>query len=294
MIHDGGPARAFAEIMPSFGPREKPALTDDQIKKVIAYARTFCTEDSRWPSGDFNFARPMFTEKSFPEDESVLLTTVNTNGTGFSNHLIIEKRFGAITNIELRFRGAFKQQPGGSWIGSVGDTSFEFKRTVFLKNKTGSMVAWGNEVTFPTGDPTRGLGSGITKYESFLSYGQILPKLSFFQAQFGFEGPPFRRHQVPAELYLRSVAGKSFGQNRGFGRAWTPALEFVGIRALGPQKKVTWDTVPQLQVTLSQRQHMRLGMGVNIPTINKGSRTVQAMFYLLWDMFDGGFLEGWR
>lgn len=295
VIHDGGRARAFAEIMPSFGPREKPALTDDEIHRVIGYVRTFCEEDEKWPSGDFNFARPMFTEKAFPEDESVFMTQITTEGAaGVRNSLIIEKRFGAITNIELRFRGNFSKLPSGSWAGSVGDAAFELKRTVYLNNRTGSMLAWANEVIFPTGDPKRGFGNGITKYETFLSYGQILPKLAYLQTQVGFEGPPFRRHQTPAELYNRTVIGKAFAQNRGFGRSWTLAFETVSIRPLGPFQKWTVDAVPQMQVTLSKRQHMRLGAGVSIPAVNVGTRQTQVMFYLLWDMFDGNWNEGWR
>ena len=295
VIHDGGRARAFVEIMPSFGPPRNPALTDDEIRKVIAYVRTFCADDPKWPTGDFNFARPMFTEKAFPEDESVLMTAINTEGTpGVRHNLIVEKRFGAITNIELRFRGAFTQLPSGAWAGSIGDTSFEFKRSLLVKNRTGTLLAWGNEITLPTGDPARGLGSGITKLESFLSLGQILPRTSYVQAQIGIEGPPFHRHEVATELYSRTTVGKAFSQNRGFGRTWTLAGEMVAIRALGPFRQWTIDAVPQMQVTLSRRQHMRLGVGISIPAVNAGTRQTQVLFYLLWDMFDGSWNEGWR
>jgi mono/diheme cytochrome c family protein len=294
VIHRGGPIRAFVEIMPSFGPEKNPALTDDQIEKVIRYARSFCTDDEKWPSGEFNFARPMFTEKSFPEDEVVFINNFNLETPGVTNNLVIEKRFGAVTNIELRFRGAFKQLPAGNWIGSVGDTSFEFKRTIFLKNRTGTMLAWGNEITLPTGDPKRGLGSGITRYESFLSFGQVLPKKSYFQAQIGFEGPPFRRHDTRSELYSRTVMGKAFAFDKGYGRLFNVANEFVAVRSLGPRQSWTLDVVPQIQVTISRRQHMRLGVGVSVPAVNVGSRQAQLMTYLLWDVFDGGFFEGWR
>ena len=43
IIHQGGPARGFSEIMPSF----TEALKPDQIEKVIEYMRGFCRE--RWP-----------------------------------------------------------------------------------------------------------------------------------------------------------------------------------------------------------------------------------------------------
>ncbi|MEP7352592.1 MAG: cytochrome c [Acidobacteriota bacterium] len=296
VIHDGGKVRAFAPIMPSFGDASAPALTDQQIQNVIGHIRKFCTEDSHWPSGDFNFARPMFTEKSFPEDELVLMTTFNTNGQpGIVNNMIVEKRFGAIFNMETRFRGGFSKTAAGSWTGAVGDTSFEFKRSMWVHNKTGSMLAWGNEMIIPTGDPNRGSGgNGMFMLESFLSYGQILPKSSFLQAQVGVEAPPFHRHQNPMEVYWRTDIGKAFNQSRGFGRSWTLALETVGVRSLGPNNRLTVDLVPQMQVTLSKRQHMRLGMGYNVPTVNIGNRPQQFMFYLLWDTFDGGLKEGWK
>src|SRR5215510_13024443 len=46
-IHEGGPARGFVEIMPSFG----EALKADQIEKVIQYLREQCL-DSAWPRGE--------------------------------------------------------------------------------------------------------------------------------------------------------------------------------------------------------------------------------------------------
>jgi mono/diheme cytochrome c family protein len=295
VIHNGGPARAFSPIMPSFGPKENPALDDDQIEKVIRYARSLCTDDKKWPSGQFNFARPMVTEKSFPEDESVYMTTFNLDGTpGVTGNIIMEKRFGAITNIELRFRGAFRAEPTGGWSGAVGDTSLELKRTMFLNNRTGTMVAWGNEITLPTGDSKRGFGSGITKYESFVSLGQVLPRFSYIQTQFGFEGPPFRRHDTLSEFYSRTAIGKAFAGGGGYGRLFNVANEFIAIRYLGPRQTWTLDVIPQLQYTLSKRQHMRLGVGVRIPAINTGTRQTQLITYLLWDMFDGGFFEGWR
>ena len=293
VIHDGGRSRSFVEIMPSFGPRETPALSDEQIQKVIAYARKFCEEDPKWPSGDFNFARPMVTDKSFPEDEAVLLTSINTDGTGFDHELIVEKRFGAANNFEVRFRGAFAQTPAGSWIGAVGDTSLELKRVLFLRNWSGSILTWGNELNIPTGDSRRGLGSGVTSYESFLTFGQILPKTSFIQLEAGAEAP-FRRHQSPSEVFLRTAVGKAFMQDRGFGRAWSPGVELAATRAFASGRSWTLDLVPQLQMTLSKRQHIRLGMGVTVPVLNTTARTAQAMFYLLWDTFDGGLFEGWR
>ena len=89
-IHEGGAGRGFSEIMPSFA----EALTLDQIQKVMQYLRQQCSEP-KWPLGELNLPRPLVTEKAFPEDEWVLTSSINTNGTGdVSNALIYEKRFG--------------------------------------------------------------------------------------------------------------------------------------------------------------------------------------------------------
>jgi mono/diheme cytochrome c family protein len=97
IIHDGGPARGFSEIMPSW----KEALTTDQINKVIGFLRSRCEEEG-WPLGELNLPRTLFTEKAFPEDEWVLTTTVNTNGPGeVASALIYEKRFGRRNQLEF-------------------------------------------------------------------------------------------------------------------------------------------------------------------------------------------------
>ena len=52
IITNGGSARAFSQIMPSF----KDLLTQDQIGKAIDHLRSFCTEEA-WPRGNLNFPR---------------------------------------------------------------------------------------------------------------------------------------------------------------------------------------------------------------------------------------------
>jgi hypothetical protein len=54
-----------------------------------------------------------------------------------------------------------------------------------------------------------------------------------------------------------------------------------------------WDLAPQLQVTLNTRQHVMVNAAVVLPITQSGERDPQILFYLLWDWFDGGFLDGW-
>ena len=70
-------------------------------------------------------------------------------------------------------------------------------------------------------------------------------------------------------------------------------VELLGAREIKTGDTTKWDLVPELQVSLSQRQHILLNVGVRIPINDIEPRTTQIQFYLLWDLFDGGFLEGW-
>src|SRR6266436_1862857 len=72
VIRDGGPERAFSQIMPSF----RDAFTSEQIDMVVQTLRSFCKERG-WPGGEMNFPRALATEKAFPEDETVITTNVN-------------------------------------------------------------------------------------------------------------------------------------------------------------------------------------------------------------------------
>jgi len=70
-------------------------------------------------------------------------------------------------------------------------------------------------------------------------------------------------------------------------------LELLGARELVSGEKVQWDLVPQMQVTLNRRQHIMANFGVRLPVTDSGTRNTQLLFYILWDWFDGGLLEGW-
>jgi len=288
MIKDGGSSRGFSPIMPAFG----DALTAAQIAKVVGYLRTLCP-DPHWPQGDLNLPRPLVTEKAYPEDEVVLTTAINANKTpGVTNTLVYEKRVGSRTNAELIIPGTFQQQASGTWFGGVGDISLEMKQTLFHSMRTGGIFSMAGELTIPTGNSTYGLGNGVTFLESFAAYDQILPKKMFALVQAGAETPT-RRGPLPAELYLRLAAGKSFNQGGGSGRTWSPMVEMVSARELIPRVGVEWNVVPEMQITLNKRQHIRANIGVSIPVTQTQGRSTQVMFYLLWDWFDGGLRDGW-
>ncbi len=289
IIHNGGPDRGFSEIMPSF----REALTSDEIARVIDYVRGFCRE-SAWPHGNLNLPRALVTEKAFPEDEMVMDFAVNAEGNaGITDKFVYEKRLGARgqLDISLPFR---LQKPGGtSWMGGAGDLVTGYKHVVLSNLRTGSILSLAGEVVWPTGDAARGMGKGVTVFETFASYGQLLPRNSFLQFQGGVELPT-HTDDANRAVFWRTVVGKSFAPDGGLGRLWSPMVELLADRELATGERVNWDVVPQFQVTLSRRQHIRANIGVRLPVNNAGPRTTQILFYLLWDTFDGGLFEGWK
>ena len=287
-IYEGGPGRGFSEIMPSFA----EALTLDQIDRVTEYLRTLCPDPS-WPLGELNLPRALLTEKAFPEDETVVTVAANTSGAGgVSSELIWEKRFGTRNQLEIVAPLNFSADDGGDWAGGVGDLIVGYKRVLTHSGRTGSIVSVQGEVSTPTGNSDKGLGSGVTTFETFASFGQILPRSSFLQIQSGAEFPTDTQ-KAPKAVYVRTAFGKTFSQNRGFGRSWTPMAEIIADRDLETGATTNWDVVPEVQITLNRRQHVRVNIGVRAPINNTAGRSTQLLFYMLWDWFDGGFRDGW-
>src|SRR5205807_908456 len=115
----------------------------------------------------------------------------------------------------------------------------------------------------------------------------------FVQAQVGTDQP--RNTDIaPRTFFWRVNLGKSFREEEGLGRLWSPMVEVVSDREFAEGAVPNVDIVPQFQVTLNRRQHVRVNVGLQIPASNRQGRSSQVVFYLLWDWFDGGFFEGWR
>jgi hypothetical protein len=70
-------------------------------------------------------------------------------------------------------------------------------------------------------------------------------------------------------------------------------VEILGARELEEGSATEWDLLPQLQVSLSNRQHVLLNVGVRTPLSQRLERRTSVLLYVLWDWFDGGFFSGW-
>ncbi len=296
-IRDGGPARGFSTIMPAFG----DVLTSAQMDQVIDYLRSLCKEKG-WPLGELNVPRALVTEKAFPESETVLTATANVKGApAISNELAYERILGKRDQLELALPFGWMHKDGGGMTGGLGDIAIGDKHVLYshLNDRgdapaytaSGSIVSLQAEAILPTGDYRRGFGGGEPALTVFGAYDQLLPDATFLQVQAGMTIP---RHteRGPRSAFLNTAFGKSFSDG-GDRRLWTPMLEIIGDRDLTSGTKTDWDVIPEFQLTLNRRQHIRAALGYRLPINDTYGRPKQVIGYVLWDWFDGGLFEGW-
>ena len=287
VVREGGPVRALDRHMPAFG----EALSEHEIRLVVSHVRTFCTSRG-WPQGDLNLPRALVTEKAYPENEALFTMSIGREPTrNVGNTFIYERRFGSRNQYEVSVPFDAQRGEAGAWLHGLGDIALAVKRAVFHDVGRGSIVSLGEEVSLPTGKQSEGLGKGFTVFETFVAAGQILPHESFLQFQGGIEIPT-DAERASKEAFWRTAIGKTITQQST--RRWTPMVEVVGGRELESGARAQWDVVPQMQVTISKRQHIMISSGVQVPLNGRNERASQFLTYFLWDWYEGGLLDGWR
>jgi len=288
IIAEGGPARGLDRMMPAFG----EVLPEDEQAVVLGYVRGFCTDRS-FPRGDLNLPRPLVTEKAFVEDEFVFAAAMATRSPrNIDSRLIYEQSFLRRWQVEIGLPFGVARGTDGSREEGIGDIAASVKTNLFAGREVGTILSVGGEVAFPTGNKDKGLGKGVVVFEPFLAFAQILPWDFFLHLQTGAEFPAKESSGVETEGFLRAALGRSLAWGK-YGRGFTPIVEAVAFRELTSGASTSLDLVPQMQISLSRRQHVRFSLGASLPTANREGRSPQAMFYVLWDWFDGGLLEGW-
>jgi mono/diheme cytochrome c family protein len=288
IVHAGGPTRAFDRMMPAFG----EALSAAEIGRILDHIRGFCDQPA-WPRGELNLPRALVTEKAYPEDEAVVTTTMRSGEEGqFTNEFLYEKRIGARSQFEVAVPFAVQRSGEAPWEHGLGDVGVAFKHVLFSSLRRGSILSAAAEVLLPSGKETLGLGGGVTRVEPSLLVGQVLPRGAFLHGQAAVELST-NRDKASHEGLWRVAVGRTFEQPN-FGRAWSPIVELLWARELESGASAEWDLAPQMQVTISRRQHVMINGGVRIPLNERDGRDVQVITYFLWDWFDGGLWgDGW-
>lgn len=292
IVHEGGPVRAFTHRMPSFG----AALTAEQIARVVAYVRSIC-RDNTWPRGELNLPRPIYTEKAFPEDELVMTVSSSSSQGTRTNaaQFIYEKRFGARNQMEYDIPFAMTRTKNtGKSVNSgvkLGDISVAYKRALLHDGNRGYILSMGAEVVLPTGDTASGAGDGATVLEPFVLAAHLLPGNSYIQFHGGYEGTVGSKKQSSA-AYARTALGTTVGS--AYGRSFSPMLEVIADRDFYKGAITQWDWIPQMEVSLSRRQHILASFGMRVPITDRKNRPREWVAYLNWDWYDGGLFSAWR
>jgi hypothetical protein len=206
---------------------------------------------------------------------------------------------GLVTGIKLKLsfplagtNSRENAQETSNQSANLGDLAVGYKRVLLHNHTSGSILSFVGEVIVPTGDEADEFGKGSVVLEPFLVFSQTLPNDFFLHAQAALEFP-LNKDGADNEGLLRIAFGRSFS-SKPYSRTWSPMIEFLASRELGPDGTYLFDIVPQIQVTLNQRQHIMFNIGVRIPVNQTEGRDIQILAYILWDWFDGGFFEGWQ
>ena len=289
VILHGGRGLGFSQIMPAFG----DLLSDEQVNDVISYLRTFCKNDKHFPLGVLNLPRAIVTEKAFPEDELVVSTSANVSGPGsWTTDVIHEQTFAGKNQLEVDVPVNYARL-NGAWTSGTGDITVGMKREVFSSERAGSILSLQGGVLLPTGDSHRAFGAGTTQFEPFAAYDQLITNRTFAQFELGAD-LPVNTSVSPRSLFFRSAFGASVAPDHGLGRLYSPMLEFVAKRDYMTGASTQWDILPEMQVTVSRRQHIRAAVGYRKPFTDVSGRPPQLEFYVLWDWAEGHFWDGWR
>lgn len=295
VILHGGHGLGFSQIMPAFGDQ----LTDQQINDAIAYIRSFCHNVHHYPMGELNLPRALVTEKAFPEDEFVLSTSADAGSpASWTTHFIHEQTFAGLQQIEIDVPLNYAVNPqnlpnNNNWAAGFGDITVGLKRVLFSNFRGGSILSAQAGFLLPTGDSNRGFGAGTATFEPFLAYDQLLGERNFVQTQIGGD-ITFDATKSPRSLFFNIAGGRSMAPDHGLGRLYTPMIELIGTRDYTAGASTDLNLIPEMQVTVSKRQHIRAAAGVSAPVTNTADRKPQIIFYVLWDWAEGHFWNGWR
>ena len=280
VVAEGGPAAGRSEQMPSFN----AVLTEQQIKLVVAYLRTFCKED--WPSADLNFPGPLVTEKAYPENE-IVFTWNFARATSAQRDSqfgwTFEKRIGARSQIELSIPFNIRDPKDGATVGGVGDLDAGIKHVLYDNPESLFILSGGLEVGIPTGSFRRELGEGTTTLAPFLASGKAWGDF-IAQGSLKFEYPFVTRRAPKGIFYDLALSYPIFDQGRG--TEFQALMEFNAKSEWGNQspKHFQLYLTPGFRKGLVAAGNWAIGFGVQVPVTHEREANYRVLGYLLYEL----------
>jgi mono/diheme cytochrome c family protein len=277
VVTHGGPALGLSAAMPAQG----GALADDDIRNVVAYAKTLAPGSEAYPPGEMNFFLPVRTKKAFPEDE-VVWKSRYTDREGkdvWRNVIEIEKRFGKRSMGVLE---VIHEDDGTD--SEITKVEAGAKTVLHWNLDQRSILSGALIVAFPTD------GDESEEIIPYLAYGRQFSDKAMFQSSARLIVPVDDTDQ--GEFELAGIVHYAWTGTR---RAVFPALEFTATAPFDPaddEDSVQWTVLPQLRIGLTRGAHVALNLGVEIP-LSDQSWDARYHLTLLWDFADGSLFKGW-
>jgi hypothetical protein len=277
VVTHGGPALGLSAVMPG----QRGTLSDEDIRNVVAYAKTLAPTSDRYPPGELNFFLPVRTKKAFPEDEIVWKSRVTDTKEGdnvWRNVIELEKRFGRRSMGVLE---VIHEDDGTD--SEITKVEVGAKTVLWWDLDRRSILSGAIIAAFPTD------GDESEEVIPYLAYGRQLAERYTLQSSARVIVPVDETRDGEVELagivhYLWTVRRQ----------AVFPALELtatVPFEADGGDS-VQWTALPQVRVGLTRGGHVALNLGVEFPLSDQSWNT-RYHLNLLWDFADGSFFKGW-
>ena len=272
VIQRGGHAAGLSTEMPAF-----EVLSADQIDRLVAHVRTLCAE-RRWPSGNANFRRALFTAKAFPEDEAALRPMVSHSQQTFTRVQLeasYERRVGRRAEVEVAVPAESVGWFSGPVVG-IGDIALGAKYVLHADGRRPRIVTAGVEVVLPSGSQHWGFGDGTLVVEPYLAGGVRWRALVL---QGDVRGAYYARRQA-GEFYRYVAYNGAISHDRSPApSAWTLGVEINGS---GTAVGVT----PYLVKGLTRTGSLTAAFGVRLPVTSPFPQVydeVRWAGYLRWD-----------
>jgi hypothetical protein len=285
-IAKGGPGVGLSPQMPAF----EDSLSPEQIRGFVSHIRTFCTE-SRWPSGNLNFPRPILTEKAFPENEFLMLPVVSHRKedgglpaqTDIELMSVYERRISKRAMYEIGVPVVARQTaalsiPSAGLINTqssavgFGDIELAFKYALFASEP--GILAAGAEVAIPFGNDPNGIGHGTVVWEPFLAAGTTLGN-GYLQAH--------TKYEIPVDP---GKADRAFVYNLYLGRdtSQAPNTWTLGVELNGENRELF--VTPQIRKGLTGTGALAAAFGAMIPVTEREEQTTRWVGHLLWEYLE--------
>lgn len=277
VITHGGAPLGFSAAMPAFG----EAFSREEIAELVDYLKTL-PGPHRYPPGDLNYLRAFRTKKAWLEDEVVWATRGDHYDRGEDAWRVsaeLENRWGARWQSELKLTYAGEGAPS-HWdeleLGAKYALYDSLRHTLLLSGGADLALALSGDAhveVIPFLAAAKGLGDAFTLQASM------------------------KGHLPPEDVGAGDVelAAALHWMPTPWPRGVFPGMELIATVPFEPGERDAWrwTVLPQLNMGLSRRGHVRAAVGVELP-LNDRTWDFRFHAYLLWDFADGMFWEGWR